>query len=195
MEPLFQMLNSADYIITSHTLKIKDKANLNQSPDSKLLFKSTMRPAPSNSATWYWAAHSTSNVTFIRLCCSSGGIEAGSSFLDKHRELHLERAALQLEIHMLAVFLESLRFCLSPLTLLVICLVFYNSNLTKIWLFISCVAQPLLPPTPCKKVFHLRTISSPCWGRKHIFRIPCFFWTWCWNVHNVCRTQVLKRAE
>lgn len=40
-----------DYIITSCTLKVKDKAHLNQSPGSKLLFKSVMRSAPGNSAT------------------------------------------------------------------------------------------------------------------------------------------------
>lgn len=47
----------ADYIITRCTLKVKDKANLNQSLDSKLLFKRMMRSAPSNSGPRYPAAH------------------------------------------------------------------------------------------------------------------------------------------
>lgn len=63
----------------------------------------------------------------------------------------------------MAVFLKNLGvFFLSSLTLLVICLVFHTSNLRKIWLFISCVAQALLPPAPRKKLFHVWTISSPC---------------------------------
>lgn len=41
-----------DDIITGYTWKVKDEASLNQSPDSKLLFKSMMRSAPSNSAAW-----------------------------------------------------------------------------------------------------------------------------------------------
>lgn len=114
-----------------------------------------------------------------------GGIEAGSIFLDKHWELQLERAALQLEIHELAVFLENSGFFPS-LTLLVICLVPFSSSLTKIWLFLSCVAQPLLPPTPHKKVFHPKPFP-PLAGVGNTF--PQYLLNRYWNVHSVCIMQ------
>lgn len=48
------------------------------------------------------------------------------------------------------------------------CLVFYESSLTKTWLFTSCVAQPF----PCS-VFHLGTILSLCYCGEQISRSPC----------------------
>lgn len=136
-----------------------------------------MRSAPSNSATWYWAAHSTSNVTFIRLCCSSGGIEAGSIFLDKHWELHLEKAALQLEIHMLAVLLENLGFFFFfSLTLLVVL-----SFITVIWQrfgYLSPVWHNLSSLPLSAKRFFISGPFPPVAGVGNTFSQVCGFLDW-----------------